>query len=104
MRGRDVGLAVLPPALWGVAYTIAKPAMDNFPPLFLASMAYAVTALCLFRPFAKRHTPFWVVFAAATLGCGIQIALIFSGIAMVLATMAVLVPKSPSMSANGEFC
>jgi len=94
MRGREIGLAVLPPALWGVAYSIAKPAMDNFPPLFLGAIAYAVTAICLFRPFGERRTPLWAVVAAATLGAGIQSALIFNGIAMVPATTAVLVVQS----------
>ncbi|MBB6413835.1 hypothetical protein HNQ71_006544 [Mesorhizobium sangaii] len=33
MRPRDVAMATLPPALWAIAYTIAKLAMLTFPPI-----------------------------------------------------------------------
>ncbi|MFI0845556.1 DMT family transporter [Mesorhizobium sp. IMUNJ 23232] len=94
MRPRDVALAVLPPALWAIAYTIAKPTMQTFPPLFLMSIVYALTALALFRPWGSRQTPVWAVIAAATLGGSLQSALIFSGIALVPATLAVLTVQS----------
>lgn len=94
MRPRDVALASLPPALWAIAYTIAKPAMETFPPLFLMSIVYAITALALFRPQVKLQTPLWAMMIAATLGASLQSALIFSGIALVPATMAILTVQS----------
>ena len=94
MRPRDVALATLPPALWAIAYTISKPAMEVFPPLFLMSIVYALTALSLFRPRSGLRTPLWAVTAAATLGGSLQSALVFSGIALVPATMAVLTVQS----------
>ena len=94
MRLRDIALATLPPALWAIAYTIAKPAMQTFPPMFLMSIVYALTALALFRPWRSLQTPLWAVIAAATLGGSLQSALIFSGIALVPATMAVLTVQS----------
>lgn len=72
MRLRDVALALLPPTLWAIAYTIAKPAMQNFPPMFLMAMVYALTALVLFRPWTKRQTPLWSLVVAATLGASLQ--------------------------------
>ena len=94
MRPRDVALATLPPVLWAIAYTIAKPAMQTFPPMFLMAIVYAATALALFRPSGRRQTPLWALVAAATLGGSLQSALIFSGIALVPATMAVLTVQS----------
>lgn len=77
-----------------MTYVIAKPATQRFPPILLTSIVYALTAVALFRPWVRLQTPFWAVFAAATLGCGLQSALIFSGIARVPATMAILVVQS----------
>jgi O-acetylserine/cysteine efflux transporter len=68
--------------------------MEVFPPLFLMSIVYALTALALFRPWVRRQTPFWAVMTAATLGASLQSAFIFSGIALVPATMAILTVQS----------
>jgi O-acetylserine/cysteine efflux transporter len=94
MRPHDVALAILPPALWAIAYTIAKPAMQTLPPMFLMAIVYAVTAVALFRPSSRLQTPLWALVAAATLGGSLQSALIFSGIALVPTTMAVLTVQS----------
>ena len=88
VRPRDVALATLPPALWAIAYTIAKPAMQNFPPLFLMSIIYGTTAVALFRPDGKRQTPLWVIIIGSTLRGSLQSGLIFCGIALVPATTA----------------
>ena len=58
------------------------------------SVVYALTAFALFRPRVRLQTPLWAIFAAATLGGSLQSALIFSGIAQVPATMAILVVQS----------
>ena len=58
------------------------------------SIIYALTALALFRPWVRLQTPLWAIFAAAVLGCSLQSALIFNGIAQVPATMAILVVQS----------
>ena len=88
MRPRDVALATLSPALWAISYTIAKPAMQNFPPLFLMSIIYGTTAVALFRPDGKRQTPLWVIIIGSTLRGSLQSGLIFCGIALVPATTA----------------
>lgn len=94
MTPRDIALATVPPALWAIAYTVAKPVTQSFPPLFLASICYAITAIALFRPWVGLQTSTWVVIVAATLGASVQSALIFSGIALVPAPMATLVVQS----------
>ena len=85
---------MLPPVLWAVAYTLAKPATAAFPPLFLASRAYGLTAVVLFKPWTRHETPIWAILAAATLGASVQSALIFNGIARVEASVAILVVQS----------
>jgi O-acetylserine/cysteine efflux transporter len=94
MSPRDAFLACLPPALWAVTYVIAKPATAHFPPLFLMSVVYALTAVTLFRPGLARLTPPWVIATSATLGGAVQSALIFTGIARVPASLAILVVQS----------
>ena len=94
MKRRDIVLASLPPALWAVTYTIAKPATEQFPPILLMSIVYLLTAIALFRPGARLQTPFWAILTAATLGASLQSALIFSGISQVPASMAILVVQS----------
>lgn len=90
----DIALALLPPVLWGIAYTVAKPVTQIFPPLFLASICYALTAIALFRPWSGLQTSIWTVLVAGTLGTTVQSALIFSGIALVPASMATLVVQA----------
>lgn len=94
MKSRDIFLATLPPALWAVAYAVAKPATAHFPPLFLMSLAYALTGAALFRPGLAWRTPAWAIILGATLGGSVQSALIFSGIARVPASLAILVVQS----------
>lgn len=94
MRPRDIALATLPPTLWAIAYTIAKPAMQTFPPLFLMSIVYGIAAVALFRPNGKRRTPLWVIITGSTLGGSLQSGLIFGGIALVPATAAIMTVQS----------
>jgi O-acetylserine/cysteine efflux transporter len=94
MKRHHIVLATLPPVLWALAYTLAKPVMAQFPPLLMTSIAYALTAAVLFRPRHQWSTPLWAVILAATLGASVQSALIFSGIARVPASTAILVVQS----------
>jgi O-acetylserine/cysteine efflux transporter len=94
MTRRDIALATLPPALWAIAYVIAKPATAHFPPLFLVGMVYALTAAILVRPWRRWRTPFWTLLACGTFGGAVQSAFIYAGIARVPATMTILVVQS----------
>jgi O-acetylserine/cysteine efflux transporter len=94
MTPRDIALGTLPPALWAITYVIAKPATAHFPPMFLVSMIYLLTAAMLTRPWRRWRTPFLTLLACATLGAAVQSALIYSGLARVPASMAILVVQS----------
>ena len=94
MNLRDIAWATLPPALWAIAYVVAKPVTASFLPMFLTSIAYVLTAPVLFRPQSGLRTSLWAVLAAGTLGGSVQSALIFSGIERVPASMAILVVQS----------
>jgi len=91
---RDIVLASLPPAFWAITYVIAKPATAHFPPMLLVSMVYALTAVMLVRPWRRWRTPFLTLLACSTFGGAAQSALIYSGIARVPASMAILVVQS----------
>jgi O-acetylserine/cysteine efflux transporter len=91
MKPTDVALCIAVQFLWALGFTVAKPALAHFPPLFLMTMTYGVTALCLARSLAAVRTPFWTLFALASMVATIQAGLIFSGLAQLPASTAVLV-------------
>lgn len=84
----------MPPALWALAYTIAKPAMESFPPVFLMGIIYTITAILLFRPSGRSETPWWVILIGSTLGGSVQSGLIFAGVSLVPATTAIMTVQS----------
>jgi O-acetylserine/cysteine efflux transporter len=90
MRVKDIALACCPPALWGISYALAKPATNHFPPIFMMSMVYAVTAVVLFRSSRKFRTPYLHLILIAALGGAIQSSLIFKGMSGLPASTAIL--------------
>src|SRR5207248_1238976 len=47
MSPRDILLALIPPLCWGVGFAVAKPAVEQFPPLFMMTVIYGGIALTL---------------------------------------------------------
>lgn len=90
MHPRDVGLAVLPPLLWAVTYTAAKPGLDHFPPLLFTGIVYVIAALLLWRPGEQVKTPRLALLAIAALGGAIQSGFVFAGLAGLPASLASL--------------
>jgi O-acetylserine/cysteine efflux transporter len=91
MQPRDIAVALAPPLLWGVGFTMAKPAVAHFPPLLMMTFAYGATAVALFRSAGALRTPWWTLAAFSVLGCSLQAALIFRGLMDIPASTAVLV-------------
>ena len=74
---RAFALACIPPVLWALSYVYAKPAIAHFPPLFLAALAYAASAVILAPKTMRSRTPWRMMFVIAAFGGSLQSGLIF---------------------------
>ena len=90
LKTLTLGLAV--PFFWGTTFTLAKPVVAHFPPLFLMLMAYSFVALVLlFNTSVKVKTPALQVFVIALFAVTLQGAGVFGGLKGLDATTANLV-------------
>ena len=87
---RDIFLALLVPIIFGFGFVIAKPAMDQLPPILLNGLRWSLTGIimCWFFPFPKKL--FKSLLLISFLGSTIQYSLTFSGLNIVDATSATL--------------
>ena len=92
MTRRQILLAFLPPLFFGTGFTIAKPAVAHFPPIFMMLMVYGgiAASLLLTHPGPLR-TPWTKVFVIAAFAVTIQGALLFWGLRHTPATAANLI-------------
>ena len=91
---RDVFLAILVPIIFGFGFVIAKPAMDQLPPILLNGLRWSLTGIimCWFFPFPKKL--FKSLLVISFLGSTLQYSLTFSGLNIVDATSATLLIQS----------
>src|SRR6185312_6777589 len=94
MKPRDIALALAAPILWGVGFTFAKPALQQFPPMLMMVMIYVATSAMLLRRGRRTRTPLWALLLVGTCGGAVQSILIFSGLSHLPASTAVLVVQS----------
>jgi O-acetylserine/cysteine efflux transporter len=81
MTRRQILLALVPPLCFGTGFTIAKPAVTHFPPLFMMLMVYAGIALVLgITHREKLRTPVLSIIAISAFSVTIQGALLFWGL------------------------
>ena len=81
MTRRQFYLALLPPLFFGTGFTVAKPAVMHFPPLFLMLLVYAGIALVLTLSHREKlKTPLASIFLIAAFAVTIQGALLFWGL------------------------
>ena len=81
MTRRQILLALMPPLFFGTGFTIAKPAVEHFPPLFLMLMIYGGIAVVLGATHRERlRTPLLSIFAISAFAVTIQGALLFWGL------------------------
>jgi O-acetylserine/cysteine efflux transporter len=88
---RDIGLAVSVPIIWGMGVTFAKAGLGEFPPLFLMSMRFCITALLLCWFFPPPAGQLRAIFIIALVSATIQYGLTFYGLAGLDASTAVLI-------------
>jgi len=94
MKPLHILLAVLPPVLWATGYSFGKGALIHFQPLFTTAMMYAIAGFVLFRPTRPIRTACPWLILISLLGCSLQSALIFSGVAVVNTSLANLVVQA----------
>src|SRR5262245_16040846 len=91
MKPRDIALALAAPILWGISFTFAKPALEQFPPMLMMVMVYAATSYMLLGRRHRPRTPLWALLLIGACGGAVQSILIFSGLSHLPASTAVLV-------------
>jgi O-acetylserine/cysteine efflux transporter len=92
MTRRQILLALLPPLFFGTGFTIAKPAVAHFPPLFMMLMVYGGIAIVLaITHREKLKTPLGSIILISSLAVTIQGALLFWGLRETSATAANLI-------------
>lgn len=92
MTRRQILLALMPPLFFGTGFTIAKPAVAHFPPLFMMLMVYGGIAVVLAITHRERlKTPLGSIIAISSLAVTIQGALLFWGLREMSATAANLI-------------
>ena len=87
----DYAMGLLVPLIWGMGFVFAKAALEHFPPIFLMSLRFMVTALALvwFVPFPKKHLK--MIFGITFISAAVQYSLTFTGLKGLDASIAALV-------------
>lgn len=92
MRLKTLALAVAAPLCWGLSFTLAKPAVAHFPPLFMLLMVYGVIAIfMLVFHRGTFKTPWMHLVLISALAVTVQGALLFYAVRDVDASTANLV-------------
>jgi O-acetylserine/cysteine efflux transporter len=92
MKPKPLALALATPLCWGTSFTIAKPAVAHFPPLFMMLLVYAgIAVITLFTVRGKFKTPWPHLLLISALSVTIQGAFLFTAMQGVEATTANLV-------------
>ena len=94
MTPRHLLIAMLVPITWGFGFALAKDGLSHFPPLLLMGMRFGIAALVLvwFVPLPRGH---WhSLTLIAVISATLQYGLVFSGLAMIDATPAILLVQS----------
>jgi O-acetylserine/cysteine efflux transporter len=92
MNRRDGLLALVPPLCFGTGFTIAKPALEQFPPLMMMALVYGGIVLVLaFTARDPIKTPWRALFWISLFALPLQGVLLFLGLKSLDATTATLV-------------
>lgn len=105
MKPSDVLIALAVPALWGMGLVIAKPAVDQFPPILLMALRFGVSALLLvwFVPIPRKILGGLAL--VALIGSTLQYGLTFNGLRLLDAgtTALIVQAETPFLLIIGVF-
>ena len=91
MTPTQVMLAIATPVVWGLGFALAKAGLGHFPPIFLMSMRYGLTALVLLW-FARPSGPLLGrIFVIAVVSGTIPYGMVFTGLNDLEASTAILI-------------
>ncbi|MSP82949.1 MAG: DMT family transporter [Alphaproteobacteria bacterium] len=93
MKGLSLLVAVAVPFLWGFGFTLAKPAVTQFPSFLMMTLVYTANGMVLARHFVGMRTPWRVLALAGGLGA-LNNGLIFASLDLLPASTAVLLLQS----------
>lgn len=92
MTPRQIAIACISPICFGMGFTIAKPALEQFPPLFLMLMVYGAIALYFVAVRRSKVTTPWLsILVIASCAVTIQGAMLFGALHELPATTTSLV-------------
>jgi O-acetylserine/cysteine efflux transporter len=92
MKSSGIFLALLTPLLWGASFTIAKAALEQFPPLFMMLMIYASISVVLIVAWSEPiRTPWKSLLLIAAFVVPIQGVFVFLGLRGLPASVANLI-------------
>ncbi len=92
MIQKNLLLALSIPLVWGIAFTLGKPASEHFPPMLMFAGVYGFVAVLFSALYPGRYqTPFWNGFVLGSMAGSIQAILIFSGLAGLDAAVTVII-------------
>ena len=95
MKTKSLTLALAAPLCWGTSFTLAKPMVEHFPPLFMMLLVYAgIAVVMLVTTPGQFKTPWLQLLGISALCVTIQGALLFYAIRSVDATTSNLVLQS----------
>jgi len=94
MKPLDILIAVTVPIVWGMGLVIAKPAVDQFPPILLMSLRFAVSALALVWFVAVPRASLAWLALAALIGSTLQYGLTFNGLRLLDASTTGLIVQA----------
>jgi O-acetylserine/cysteine efflux transporter len=94
MKPLDILIAVTVPVVWGMGLVIAKPAVDQFPPILLMALRFTVSALALVWFVQVPRTALWKLAVAALIGSTVQYGLTFNGLKLLDASTTGLIVQA----------
>ncbi|MGI9405176.1 MAG: DMT family transporter [Hyphomicrobiaceae bacterium] len=91
LRPIDILMGISVPLIWGMGFVFAKAAINHFPPIFLMSLRFALTALVLVWFVKPPWRIMGPIIEISLVSAAIQYSMTFNGLAGLDASTAVLV-------------